>query len=61
MLQLVGVTEIGQLLGVSRQRADQLTHIAGFPPAVAVLASGRIWHRAEVEEWANSTGRKINE
>jgi hypothetical protein len=38
----VGVTEIGDLLGVSRQRADQLTRTEGFPEPVAVLSAGRI-------------------
>jgi hypothetical protein len=28
---LVGVTEIGDPLGVSRQRVDQLTRTEGFP------------------------------
>ena len=48
----VGVTEIGNLLGVSRQRADQLTRTEGFPEPVAVLSAGRIWGRADVEAWA---------
>jgi prophage regulatory protein len=54
---LVGVTEIGDLLGVSRQRADQLTHSAGFPEPVATISAGRIWRRADVEAWARETGR----
>jgi prophage regulatory protein len=54
---LVGVTEIGDLLGVSRQRADQLTRIEAFPEPVAVLSAGRIWRRADVEAWARETGR----
>lgn len=55
--ELVGVTEIGDLLGVSRQRADQLTRIEGFPEAIAAIAAGRIWRRADVEAWARETGR----
>jgi predicted DNA-binding transcriptional regulator AlpA len=57
---LVGVTEIGDLLGVSRQRADQLTHAEGFPETVAVLSAGRIWRRADVEAWARETGRTMS-
>jgi predicted DNA-binding transcriptional regulator AlpA len=54
---LVGVTEIGDLFGVSRQRADQLTRTERFPEPVAVLSAGRIWRRADVEAWARATGR----
>ena len=55
---LVGVTEIGDLLGVSRQRADQLTRTEGFPEPVAVLSAGRIWRLLDVEAWARATGRR---
>lgn len=50
-MELVGTTEIGQMLGVSRQRADQLTRVKGFPKPAAELAQGRIWRKAAVERW----------
>lgn len=50
-MELVGVTEIATLLGVSRQRADQVTRIKGFPKPVSELASGRIWRKRDVERW----------
>jgi hypothetical protein len=53
----MGVTEIGELLGVSRQRADQLSRTADFPAPEAELASGRVWTRDAIEGWARSTGR----
>jgi predicted DNA-binding transcriptional regulator AlpA len=53
----MGVTEIGELLGVSRQRADQLSRTDEFPAPEAELASGRVWARAAVEKWAKATGR----
>lgn len=56
-LDLMGTTEIGQYLGVSRQRAGQLAATDGFPEAVADLAAGRVWLRSEVETWAKATGR----
>jgi prophage regulatory protein len=56
----VGVTEIGDLLGVSRQRADQLTRTERFPEPVAVLSAGRIWRRVDVEDWARATGRTMS-
>lgn len=56
-LDLMGTTEIAELLGVSRQRADQLSRTDGFPEPVAEIAAGRIWLREEVEVWARRTGR----
>lgn len=58
-LQLMGTHEIAQLLGVSRQRADQLGRQEGFPRPVAELKGGRIWKRTEIERWkANRTNGK---
>jgi predicted DNA-binding transcriptional regulator AlpA len=50
--ELVGAAEVAQMLGVSRQRAHQITQTAAdFPSAQAELAAGRIWRRRDVEEW----------
>lgn len=46
------------MLGVSRQRVHQLAQRPGFPRPAAVLAAGSIWERADVEAWAQSTGRR---
>lgn len=59
MARLVGVREVGKLLGVSRQRADQLVRTKDFPDPIAELASGRIWERAAVVRWARDTGRSV--
>ncbi|HEX7134428.1 MAG TPA: hypothetical protein VF228_17780 [Iamia sp.] len=56
-LDLMGTTEIAELLGVSRQRADQLSRTDGFPDPVAEIAAGRIWLRKDVETWADQVGR----
>lgn len=56
-LDLMGTTEIAELLGVSRQRADQLSRTDGFPEPVAEIAAGRIWLREDVEAWADRVGR----
>lgn len=58
-MRLVGVREVGKLLSVSRQRADQLVRTKGFPDPVAELASGRIWERGAVVRWARETGRSV--
>jgi hypothetical protein len=47
---LVGVTEIAKMIGLSRQRAGQLTKRPDWPEPYARLASGPAWRRAEVEE-----------
>jgi predicted DNA-binding transcriptional regulator AlpA len=54
---LMGLTEIAELLGLSRQRTDQLARQVGFPAPVATLTGGRIWKRDDVERWARETGR----
>lgn len=54
---IVGAAEIAELLGVSRQRVDQLTRRPEFPTPVAELASGRFWVRGQVERWAVDSGR----
>lgn len=56
---LVGAAEIMTLLGVSRQRVDQLTRRPDFPEPIADLSAGRIWSRDAVVKWAQVTGREI--
>jgi prophage regulatory protein len=56
-LALVSVHEIAAILGVSRQRVDQLSRTEAFPEPVALLAVGRIWLREDIEAWASATGR----
>lgn len=51
-LDLLGVSEIAAMLGVSRQRADQLSRsYADFPEPEARLSVGRVWTREAVERW----------
>jgi hypothetical protein len=57
---LVGVFEIASMLGVSRQRVDQLSRAdAAFPDPVAELHAGRIWRLDDIVRWANLSGRKL--
>jgi hypothetical protein len=58
---LVGLTEIAEMLGVSRQYADRLVRTDGFPQLEAVITAGRIWRRDEVEGWARAGGRLTKE
>jgi len=58
-IDLVSVTEIAEMLGVSRQRVNQLIEAyADFPAPEADLAIGRVWTRRSVESWADSHPRK---
>ena len=61
MHHLVGAAEIGRMLGVSRQRVQQLVSGGGFPEPEAVLEMGKVWKRSDVEEWARSRGRQVNQ
>jgi hypothetical protein len=57
-LDLVGIAEIAQMIGVSRQRVDQLSRTdPDFPDPVAELHAGRIWARHDVLRWAQRAGR----
>ncbi len=57
--ELVGIAEIAEMLGISRQRVHAIvrTH-EEFPTAVADLSAGTIWIRDEVVEWAIRDGRQ---
>ena len=51
-LELVGVAEIADLLGVSRQRVHAIIRAYDdFPDPVAELSAGRIWLRSDVDDW----------
>jgi predicted DNA-binding transcriptional regulator AlpA len=50
-MSVVGVSEIAEMLGVSRQRAHTLTGRAGFPAPVVRLKMGAVWTRRDVERW----------
>lgn len=58
--EFAGVHELTSILGVSRQRVDQLAHQKGFPAPVAHLKVGRIWRTADVRAWAAEHGRGTN-
>ena len=55
----VGLTEIGDMLGVTRQRAAQLAGGSLFPAPVFQTSAGRFWSRPAVREWAELRGRKV--
>ena len=57
-LDLAGLTEIADMLDLTRQRVDQIVRTdPTFPEPVAVITAGRIWRRADIERWARRAGR----
>lgn len=58
---LVGSAEIGTMLGVGRQRVQQLISRPDFPEPEVKLAMGKIWDRRKVETWARENGRVITD
>jgi predicted DNA-binding transcriptional regulator AlpA len=58
MPELMGVSEIAELLDVTRQRVNQLVQTdPTFPEPEAELAAGRIWIRSDIEAWVRDSGR----
>jgi prophage regulatory protein len=56
---LMGSAEIGRMLGVSRQRVQQLIKTEDFPRPDVTLEMGKVWKREDVEAWAREHGRTI--
>jgi hypothetical protein len=59
---LVGVLDIQEMAGLrTKQRALQVTELAGFPPPALRTRAGRLWLREAVEaflgEWPRRRGR----
>lgn len=59
--ELAGMSEVGDILGVSRQRAAQLAERDGFPPVVARLKSGPVFVADQIRafdaRWERTEGR----
>jgi len=59
--ELVGVSEIAKILGVSRQRVSALQSREGFPEPIVRLRSGPVWTRPSlnffVDDWDRTAGR----
>lgn len=56
---LVGAAEIGEMLGVSRQRVQQLISRSDFPAPFDELRMGKVWWRKDVAAWAAARGRAL--
>ncbi|WP_436519590.1 helix-turn-helix transcriptional regulator [Actinoplanes sp. HUAS TT8] len=49
--RLMGAREIGERLGVCRQRIQQLSERDDFPEPFQALSMGRVWWECDVEVW----------
>lgn len=58
--RLVGPHEVGDMLGVNRQRVYQLSSRPDFPAPAARLRQGTVWVAADIEKWARKRGRTIH-
>ena len=47
------------MLGVSRQRVQQLVTRPDFPAPLAALAMGKVWDGDQVTAWAKAHGRRV--
>jgi predicted DNA-binding transcriptional regulator AlpA len=54
-LDLVGVPEIADMLGVSRPSVWRYVRRDDFPEPDAQVSGKRLWKRAAVERWAKRT------
>ncbi len=55
--ELVGVTEIAEMFGVSRKRASRLQSRSDFPLPVANLAAGPVWRKGDLSGFAEAWKR----
>jgi hypothetical protein len=59
--RIIGITELADLIGITRQRASALARSAKFPAPAAELASGPVWFepnvRRFIDEWDRRPGR----
>ena len=55
MPDLAGLQEIADMLGVTPRTVQRYLTRADFPQPYARLAGGRVWLRADIDEWAART------
>lgn len=60
-LDVMGVAEIAERLGVTKSRADQIIREKRFPDPAARLKMGLIWETADVEAWIARYRPQLNE
>lgn len=59
--RVMGAAEIAERLGVTRQRAYQITARRDFPEPIAHLAMGQVWDTRDVEAWIRARRPELAE
>lgn len=54
---MVGVSEFGDMKGISRQHASQVSQKAGFPLPSTILKAGPVWEMLDVARWIRDSQR----
>ena len=57
---LVGLTEIADIFGVSRQRVGQLTKRDDFPGPLGTTKAGSVWLRARIEVYEENRQERVD-
>jgi predicted site-specific integrase-resolvase len=57
-LDIVGITEIADDLGVAAGTVRQWHRRGVLPPPDAVVAHGAVWHRSTIKRWAKGPGKQ---
>jgi len=57
----IGVSEIAELLGCTRQNARKLVTNTSFPPAMHLSGHASIWRAVDVADWAMENNRELTE
>lgn len=47
------------MLGVTRQRADQLSRERGFPEPFGELPTGRVWRTVDIDKWQKANRQRF--
>ena len=58
--QVIALAELTQMLGVSKNRAMQVSRKSDFPAPLGDLSVGRIWSYEAVVEFCEATGRRVH-
>ena len=58
--EVVALAELTQMLGVTKNRAMQISRKPDFPVPLGELSVGRIWSYDAVVEFCRTTGRRVN-
>ena len=58
--QVVALAELTVMLGVTKNRAMQISRKAEFPEPLGELSVGRVWSYDAVVEFCRATGRQVH-